>query len=140
MAGDCIAAYGHDYQITWVEATGIPETAWSGGSWDLAGGLPDPYLHFVVINAETLHWYTNYRENTLHPVWNEHTSEAVRINESTRVRFELWDADTLYVDDDPIIGNFTDEESYQIPISWIRAGGWTSGGGGIEVVIEIVPL
>ena len=118
-----------------VDATGIPEDAFGAGAWDVPGGLPDPFLRFYVVGGGN--WRTSTRLNTLRPVWNEFV-EPLRINESTRVRWELWDEDVA--DHDGILGIWDDADAHAISVDRIRAGGWTEGGAGITITFEIEPM
>ena len=135
VAGDCVAAYGHDYQLVIVEATGIPEASWEGSAWDFPGGLPDPFVNFIVVGGDQ--WSTPTANDTLHPVWHYEIS-PLRINESTRIRWELRDADLT--EHDPIIGFWDDADAFQMPIDAIRDGAFSDGGEGITINFTIEPL
>ena len=135
VAGDCTAAYGHDYQLVIVNATGIPEEAWEGGAWDVPGGLPDPFVTFIVVGGDR--WTTTTANDTLSPNWYYEIS-PLRINESTRIRFEMWDEDLAA--HDSILGIWEDADAFQLTTEAIREGAFYVGGEGIAVNFTIEPL
>lgn len=134
VSGHCTLAYGRDYRLTMYGATGIPEEAWGGGAWDVPGGLPDPFLVFIVVGVAS---HTTATVNdTLAPIWSQYAD--IRINESTRVRWELWDADLT--EHDPIIGAWDDADAAQVSIDFMKAGIAVDSFAGIDVTFYIQPL
>lgn len=82
-------------------------------------------------------WHTATIDNTLSPTWNQ-ILEPFRVSDSTRIRWELMDADLE--SHDSIIGIWDDTDAHTISVDRIRAGRWTEGGEGIVVTFEIVPI
>lgn len=134
VASDCVPAYGHDYQITIAWAAGLPETSSSGDAWDWPGGLPDPFINFFVVGGDS--WSTFTANDTLDPVWN--VTVVVRVNASTKIRWEMWDEDVAA--SDPMVGYWSDEDAFAISTQIIRDGGWINEGLGTTMQFYIDPL
>jgi hypothetical protein len=132
IASECVPAYGRDYRITIVGAD-LPESTSGGASWDWPGGLPDAYATFSDTDGNSCS--TGFIDNTLSPTWN-HVCPLFRINESSRYRWRIYDADDVS-DDERIAGTASGSE-FQIELEWIKDGGFrgTWSRGSIDFDIE----
>jgi len=77
-----------------VEKAQIPRKTRDGREWDSVGGsLPDPFAIVFIDDKELFR--TPVHENTLSPTWPDSPRANYRIPIRSRMRFELWDSNTL---------------------------------------------
>jgi hypothetical protein len=88
VAGSCVPAYGRVYKL-FIASGSVPAKTSSNGSWDLAGGMPDPYVS-TFLNTNFV-FYTSYKNNTLVPSWNE--SATVTIASGAKLQLDVYDDD-----------------------------------------------
>lgn len=94
-AGVCIADPARAFDLVLVSAK-IPATNKSASAWDLAGGLPDPYV-IVTLGARTSQ--SPFAADTATPTWNFVALTAVPARElKAPVTLAFWD-DDLTTDD-----------------------------------------
>lgn len=89
VGGSCVAAFGRAYRIVAVSAT-VPQRDPNGESWDVPGGLPDPYA-VISLNGTTL-GTTTAVQDTLTPAWNQGT-QPTAIPAGSTIRVDLYDED-----------------------------------------------
>jgi len=81
----------------------LPETTVDGSSWDVLGGLPDPYLVAYSSEGSSMHsGETQVQNDTTFPFWAETPLRGVKASELLNfLAFDVWDSD---VDFDDLIG------------------------------------
>ena len=80
----------------------LPMTKPSGGSWDLFGGLPDPY---VIVYSSGTHAQTTALTDTTTPTWNQVTLKNVKASQYlSSMSFNVWDQDLGFGDSDDLMG------------------------------------
>lgn len=90
-----LGAPEHVYRVTVVSAqTGA--TRRGALSWDDGGGPPDCFVR--IYRDDELVFESRTIENSLRPEWNETLPRNLEIVSGTRLRLEVWDADTLSAD------------------------------------------
>lgn len=83
----------------------IPATKADGTSWDLFGGLPDPYLKaYASMGTSSVNGQTSVQTDTLTPAWGDTVLSGISAQEMmNNLSIEVWDQDEL--DPDDLIGN-----------------------------------
>lgn len=90
-----LGAPEHVYRVTIVSAqTGA--TRRGALSWDDGGGLPDCFVR--VYRDDELVFESRTIADSIRPEWNETLPRNLEVVPGTRLRLEVWDADTLSAD------------------------------------------
>ena len=81
----------------------VPDKNKTGGSWDVLGGAPDPYLNVFTSEGTSSHsGHTSTLTDTTFPFWAETPVTGVKASELlANTSIEIWDSD---IDFDDYIG------------------------------------
>lgn len=81
-AGSCENSNGKKYVFTLISAT-VPETDTDGSSWDVPGGLPDPYACVYLDDVKV--GCTSESANTLSPYWGQQIETTVYVSQKVSI-------------------------------------------------------
>jgi hypothetical protein len=127
----CMVDPSRTYDLVAVRATVNP-TDPSGSSWDVFGGLPDPYVVVRLNDGRT--GMSSAQSDTLSPVWNEVIIPAVSVQLlMSGIFVQLWDQDTPPINPDDLIAQGMAPWS----AAQIMAGQLTLAGGGTSLTLGL---